>query len=891
MNQIEQLIENLPNPESTRRFVKDFSEVQRNKLSKDPGLFSDILTISSFSPLLATTILQNPNYISWISGKRNDSRLPGKDELLESLGRFSLTNSQLETSDLFANFRRRELLRIYLKDIRNLSTVSEITEDLSNVADAILENAVKIAEQELNNRFGFPQETDEKGRTKNATFCIVALGKLGSNELNYASDIDLLFIYSKAGETSGSGTRGSISNHEYFVKLAELILKMVGKAYRIDMRLRPNGQVGSLAISLKDAIRYYKSDAQAWEKQVLIRSRSSAGDGEIFKLFHTELESVVFSAEANLEESLRNVRFSKDKINEEKLTENGFNVKLGRGGIREIEFIAQALQLALGGKDAWLRVPHTLISLSRLADRKVISATELTQLFEAYEFLRNLEHRLQMENGLQTHFLPDEVEKRTLISRYMLFVDLATFNRQLENHTTNVSDIFKRIFAEIDLEKNETKRISRKIEVEINEVSLSDSHSNLLNSIEKSDLEIDDESMRSLELISEISPYFSELIASNPALISKLPSQLAIYNEVSFSKLFAENIQDQNNFADDLSNLRKSWSAFLIEIAAFDIFGKFGRSEAKRLQTNLAEASIEIAIDITKREMKRRFPDRFEDFSFAVLGLGKLGGRGMDYGSDLDLVLVYDDEKPSPISDLSSIEFYSRVVEVFVNTLSSITRDGHLYRVDLRLRPDGSNGLTISSKSSFLGYLKHRAAIWELLAYIKLRAVSGDLELANFVEQTARNVIHDSAQKVDPNDLRSETKLIRSKLESKQSSKIDIKFGEGGMLDVYFAMRFLQLRDNVPDDRENRSTPFMLKKLFDCGSLDKLSFKEFSEGYEFLASLDHSLRLTVGRSNSLSNSSLPLIAKVLDVSDIASIVEELTHHRLNIRSAFERIVN
>jgi [glutamine synthetase] adenylyltransferase / [glutamine synthetase]-adenylyl-L-tyrosine phosphorylase len=891
MNQIERLIENLPNPDSSRRFVNDLSEIQRNKLSKNLGLFSDILTISSVSPLLATTILQNPSYIAWISSKRNDIRMPGKDELLESLGRFSLTNSQFEASDLFANFRRRELLRIYLKDIRGLCTISEITEDLSNVADAILENAVNIAIQELNNRYGKPLETDEKGRTKNAEFCIVALGKLGSNELNYASDIDLLFVYSANGETSGGGSRGSVSNHEYFVKLAELILKMVGKAYRIDMRLRPNGQVGSLAISLKDAIRYYKNDAQAWEKQVLIRSRSSAGDAEIFKFFHTELENVVFSADANLEQSLRNVRLSKDKINEEKLAENGFDVKLGRGGIREIEFIAQALQLALGGKDAWLRVPHTLRSLSRLADRKFISDAELTQLFEAYEFLRKLEHRLQMENGLQTHFLTNEVEKRSLIAKYMLCTDLNLFDALVESHTTNVAAIFTRIFAEINFDNNEAHHFIQNDAFEIGELSLSDSHTNLLNSIEKSNVEIDDELLETLDLLSDVSPYFSELITSNPDLISKLPSRLANFDEVSYLQRLAEAILNEKTYADELAALRKTWSGFIIQIAVFDIFGKFDRSETKRLQTNLAEASIEIAIQITERELQRRFPFRLEDFSFAVLGLGKLGGKGMDYGSDLDLVLVYDDAKASPVPDLTHIEFYSRAVEVFVTVLSSITRDGHLYRVDLRLRPDGKNGVTISSKSSFINYLEHRAAIWELLAYVKLRAISGDIQLAKFVEKTAREVIHSSAQKVKTDDLQSETKSIRKKLESKQSSKIDIKFGDGGMLDVYFAMRFLQLRDNIPDDSENRSTPFMLKKLFDCGSLDKLSFTEFSEGYEFLASIDHALRLTVGRSNSLSNSSLPLIAKVLGATNSNSIIEELTHHRINIRSAFERILN
>ncbi len=887
MNEIEKLVENLPNPESSKRFFREFPTNQATKLLKNRGLLSDILTISSFSPLLATTILQNQHYIAWIARKRGDTQIPQKDELLESLGRFALTNSQIETDEQFSDFRRRELLRIYLKDIRNLCTISEITEDLSNLSDAILENALQISTQELNNRYGNPLETDEKGRSKIAKFCIVALGKLGSNELNYASDIDLLFIYSANGETSGGGTRGTVSNHEYFVKLSEFILKLVGKAYRIDMRLRPNGQVGALAISLKDAIRYYKNDAQAWEKQVLIRSRCSAGESATFKKFHASLENIVFSTTATVEDSLKNVRLSKEKINLEKNAENGFNVKLGRGGIREIEFIAQALQLAYGGKDAWLRVPHTLMSLSRLADRKLISELELTHLFEAYDFLRKLEHRLQMKNGLQTHLVSNDLEKRLLVAKYMLFNDLGSFNEQLSYHTNNVSNVFSRVFSE-----SKTKNLTFETQVsDLSDVALNTSQTAILNSIQKSDLEVDDEKTDTLEILSNISPYFSEMIAANPNLIESLPNRLENFVEVSYLEKFSEAINNENTFTQELSILRKTWSRFLLQIVFFDIFGKFTRSEAKRLQTKLAEASIETAILITKREMKRRFQTKLENFSFAVLGLGKLGGKGMDYGSDLDLILVYDDDKPTPLSNLTHIEFYSKVVEIFVTTLSSITRDGHLYRVDLRLRPDGKNGMLISSKSSFLSYLQNRSAIWELLAYVKLRAISGDLELANFVEKNAREVIHTVAKKLNIDELKTETRRIRKKLEQKQTAKIDIKFGEGGMLDVYFAMRFLQLKDNIPDDSVNRSTLFMLKKLFDFGSLSNKSFFEFKEGYEFLATIDHALRLTVGRSNSLSSANLLIISKFLKLSDVNNLLEELTHHRLNIRSTFEDIVH
>ena len=298
------LIDGLPDRDAARRFLEQLAEKHPRdhaKLEKNAALMSDVATLAAFSPLLATTLLQNPEYLWWLNRKRADSGVRGKDELLESLARFSLTNSQIEPQVLFTRFRRRELLRIYLRDIRRLATIAEITEEISNLADATLESALKLARREMDNRFGSPQETDEKGRKLPARFCIVALGKLGSRELNYSSDIDLIFLYSDEGTTSGRGSRGTITNREYFVKLAEYTTKLVGEpsgegaAYRVDLRLRPHGTLGALALSVKDTIRYYKTEARGWERQVMIRSRGCAGDIELFKEFFAAVEDLVFS--------------------------------------------------------------------------------------------------------------------------------------------------------------------------------------------------------------------------------------------------------------------------------------------------------------------------------------------------------------------------------------------------------------------------------------------------------------------------------------------------------------------------------------------------------------------------------------------------------------------
>ncbi|MET0752853.1 MAG: hypothetical protein ABWZ66_05750 [Pyrinomonadaceae bacterium] len=916
MKNIEALIKDLPDAEGARRFFEQLAEkfpAETRKLEKSDGLLSDILTLVAFSPLLAATLLQNPNYIAWLNRQRKSAKVRGKDEILESLERFALTNSLIEPNVLLARFRRRELLRIYLQDIRNLGTIAEITEEISNLADAILEYALRLARQTLDNRHGTPFETDEKGRPTQAKFCIVALGKLGSKELNYASDIDLLFLYSADGKTSGRGSRGAVTNREYFVRLSETVLKLVGAqtgegaAYRVDMRLRPHGRVGALAITLGEAVKYYQNSAQSWERQVLIRSRASTGEAEIFRQFFDSVKNSVFSKIETVENALRNVRLSKEKIDFEKISANGFDVKLGRGGIREIEFIAQALQLAYGGRDEWLRASHTLISLSRLADRKLIAESELTELSEAYTFLRRLEHRLQMENGLQTHLVPENVDRKKLVSSRMSCENLTEFENGLEKHTANVSRIFSRVFGEIkELESTPEPSGGFYKDQEPKTKNRKKTYQTIIASLEKSNVEtnLTGDKLKILAKLSETSPHFTEILAANPALIEALPDLENDFEEKNYHEILLSAIKKENDFARQLAVLRTIWSRFLMEIVVFDVFAKITPQKARKQQTNLAEASIEAAIFITRQALEKRFSTKLENFPFAVLGLGKLGGGSLDYESDLDLILIYDDETPLAIENLTHAEFYSRAVEFFVNALSGFTREGHLYRVDLRLRPDGKNGATSNGETAFLNYLDARAAIWEWLAYVKLRAVGGDLDFGKTVEMKARKIIHQKASGFKIQDskfqiLHEETRRIRERLEEEKSTtrkgkEIDIKFGAGGMLDVYFAVRFLQLRDDVPDEAENRSTLFVLRKLHEKGSLSAENFRNLSSGYEFLSELDHNLRLTVGRSTRLplaNQHALQTVADRMNLSSVKNLLEKLTFHRLNIRAAFEDILN
>ena len=974
MKRVEQLIRELPDTDSARRFLDQLSEnhpTQSSKLLLNEGLLSDVLTLVSFSPLLAATLLQNPDYLWWLNRKRLESGVRGKDELLESLARFALTNSSLEPQVLFARFRRRELLRIYLGDVRGLATIAEITEEISNLADAILESALEHARRETNNRFGIPQETDEKGRSIPARFCIAALGKLGSKELNYSSDIDLFFIYSGEGTTSGSGSRGSLTNRENFVKLAELTAKLVGAplgegaAYRVDLRLRPHGSLGALALSVSDTVRYCRTEARPWERQVLIRSRGCAGDLDLFKLFFRQVEDLIFSRNETVETALANVRRSKEKIDLENISRRGFNVKLSSGGIREIEFLAQALQLAHGGRDKWLRSPHTLISLSRLADRNHLSDAELTQLSSAYEFLRRTEHVLQMENGVQTHTVPEDPEKREMLARRMAFAGSGDFESELVKHAGNVHRIFSRVFGETAPEEREgEEEKERKGEEEkgrggdvnadslflpvspspllpfsISRLPVSPSLLHVLASIEKSDVKFIATAKNTavLDRLTSTSPHFAGMLAANPQLAVDLPDPESKFSEPDYSAEIMEAIESTRDFGQRLSAMRRIWARFLLEIVVRDIFEKITISETKRLQTKLAEASIAAALKVVRDEIAIRFPSSKSqvpssassssprnlehgtlnpELDLAVLALGKLGGRGLDYDSDLDLVIVYFDPKQN-IADVTPTEFYSRAVELFTTTLSSMTRDGNLYRVDLRLRPFGSKGMSASSIDSFLAYMGETAAIWEMLAFVKLRAVGGDPSIGINVEKETRRIIHERAAAVDKDELRQETLRVRMALEQQRSrphrgSEIDIKYGPGGMLDIYFAMRYLQLRDTVSDDDDRkvrkggsengRSTLAMLDKLERVYSENSthtfspahlLTLAALKEGYRFLSALDHNLRLTVGRTTRIPLSNpvaLATIARRMKLATPADLLEQLTLQRLAIRTAFETIL-
>lgn len=983
----------MPDPEGARLFYERVtsSGARASRAFGDERFLADALALAAWSPLLATTLEQHADYLAWLARERVASaRVRETEELGESLARFALTHTQVGARAMLALFRRRELLRIYLRDIRRAATVVETTEEISNLADAVLRHALANARQELENLYGAPQCTDARGRKTAASVAVVGLGKLGSRELNYASDIDLLFIYSDDGETSGAGERGAVTNREFFCKLAERVSRTVGGdttgegAYRVDLRLRPHGRDGALAVSLEEALRYYREAAHAWELQALIRARASAGSQALFARFEERVRARVYRSDETVPRALEHVRLAKQKIDRFRAGESrGYNVKLGRGGIREIEFIAQALQLAHGGRDAWLHAPHTLISLGRLADRGLISERERTELSDAYTFLRTAEHRVQMEQGLQTHSVPEDPSRRALLARRMHFKGaraLEEFDAALDAHTSNVARAYARVFgdgddaASPDAPKNDERVAVRNDErAVVNETSsaetgaavtvstvvdegsklegasaveaaqasaaaavfaryidrsdrregeesdvnveslareLREAASQSLNarralafvsrvaaSLEKSGetVALSTEVLRDLVRVCGASEFFGEILTGSPALIPSVATRAEVVSTRDQRALMRAAVDNTQGFGAELSALRRAWTHLIVEIGARDIASELEAGESNRLQASLAAASINVALLVARREMARVYGRLAAGPRLAALGLGRLGSGGMDYGSDLDLVLVYDEDVPSPVAGLTREQAYARMVELMSSALSNLTRDGYLYRVDLRLRPDGRNGALASSSRAFVSYLRERADAWEWLAYVKLRALAGDLEFGRGVEARAREAVHEAAQRAGAGVLRAETRRVRERLERERSSRqrvTDIKYGPGGMLDVYFAARFLQLRDNLPD-AEDRSTRATLVQLREAGSIGEEDFEALCEGYTLLRRLDHHLRILAGRSTRIpAAQDHPLLrdlARCAGFESAATLAATMAARMSAVRAAYERV--
>ncbi|MEK6678307.1 MAG: bifunctional [glutamate--ammonia ligase]-adenylyl-L-tyrosine phosphorylase/[glutamate--ammonia-ligase] adenylyltransferase [Nitrospirota bacterium] len=453
-----------------------------SQLKANPKVPFLLINLFSTSQFLSDIIIRNPEYLWWLIEERAVDTSKSRDDLIRELRTTvsSLTSFEKRLNAM-RRFRRREILRIGLKDILGYEDVVNVTEELSYLADSLLQIAYEICLEELTKKFGRPMFKDSDDNLKEAGYAIIGMGKLGGEELNFSSDIDLIFVYDEDGETEGALKYDEkiniIANNVFFIKLSESIISAIteitdeGYCYRVDMRLRPDGKVGALARSLKNTEIYYESWGETWERQALIKARFCAGRDDVGRRFEEMIDPFVYRKYLDYA-AISEIKHTKERI-DEKIGARGERfqqVKLGHGGIREIEFIVQALQLIYAGKNRDLRGKNTLKTLHKLSSYNYLKSKDIICLISAYKFLRMVEHRLQMLYEFQTHTLPkDKPEILKLAGRLGYKgnkVDL--FERHYKKITKDVRKIFEAFFYE----KKKTK--GHKIPVEANLILLLD---------------------------------------------------------------------------------------------------------------------------------------------------------------------------------------------------------------------------------------------------------------------------------------------------------------------------------------------------------------------------------------------------------------------------------
>ncbi|GBC77977.1 Bifunctional glutamine synthetase adenylyltransferase/adenylyl-removing enzyme [bacterium HR08] len=949
----EEFIESLPTPETARTFLARLCEEHPEVIPlcrAQPTVLAHLLVLAAHSSYLGDVLLAHPEYIPWFAAEDLD-RVKSKEEVFADLARFAAMQADLEYPRILFRFKQRELLRIYARDCLRWATLAETMRELSDLADVILQHALWRSWQDLVDRYGRPEVADARGRLREAEFAIVALGKLGSQELNYASDIDLFYLYSGEGRTSSQ----QMTNKEFFTKLAARITRLIsgvgpeGAVYRVDLRLRPRGRDGDLVVALDEAVTYYRAEARQWERQALIRARAAAGSEALVREFLARVSDVLYRAEP-FAEILDDIRASKARLDQEKASPNGVDIKLGRGGIREIEFIVQALQLYHGGRDPWVRHPQILIGMQRLADKGWLTDQERAHLAEAYIFLRTLEHRLQMEHGVRTHVVPRDEEKLRPLARRMGYADGPELLRDLERHRQNVMAIFERVFHEkAPLWRARHGAAGARTEVSP-EAWAEAVWRSLARAFPRSGVRWTEAKGPILEgvrralnprrAVANFSAWIAELATSPSAAQSARPSerietvrallaeasallsffgasdflaQLLIRHPEQFWRLsslpggadrawYAQRLrQELDEYGDEpqeltraMNALRRAWAEELLRIGYQDVLGRMALRQVNALQTALAAASLEVAAELALRTLQRRYGAGDAPAVFTVLGLGRLGHNGVDYGSDLDLIVVYDDQVASPVRTLSAQEAYVHVVELVIHILSTITHEGSLYRVDLRLRPGGSASPLAQSRSAFRDYLRTKAATWERLAYLKAFPIVGDLDFGRSVHEELQALILHHAPKA-PQTLALEVREMRDRIErekARPTSRRDFKFGRGGMMDVYFATRYLQLKHRIPEPEERGTIP-LIAHLYECGVLTPTQYERLEAGYTFLRLLDHALRVMKGRSLPAlptHRAMLEEMARWLGFSSPEDLEREHAEQRQRIRSAYEEIV-
>lgn len=454
------------------RGLNDFERFTRSAFSKtqllsylreDPAAIARTAAIFGGSPFLAEILIRNPEYLYWIFDpavlKRRRTKREMARDLTQALRLIKTTEDRIE---LLRTFKRKEILRIGARDLLREGAVEEILSELSDLAEVLIQKAYEVCDQALRARYGIPSYRDRSGKPVRIGFTIIAMGKLGGGELNFSSDVDLLYLYAtRAGKTTGvRGDRNSrISNADYFRRLAQQVTAALntatgqGYVYRVDLRLRPEGEKGLIVQPVQGYRRYYATRGETWERLSLLKASPAGGDRVLGRRFLKMVIPFLYGKPFG-PSGLREVGQLKERIDEkiDLSQQTGSHVKLGRGGIREIEFLVQSLQVYFGAKQPALRERNTLKALKKLARFQLLSLEDHHSLRAAYLFLRDVENKLQIVNDAQTHLLPGDPKGIRACALRLGYRDDAAspaedqFLRDYRGHTERVHQLFRLLF-------------------------------------------------------------------------------------------------------------------------------------------------------------------------------------------------------------------------------------------------------------------------------------------------------------------------------------------------------------------------------------------------------------------------------------------------------------
>ena len=794
------------------------------------------------------------------------------DRTAETL-RANLAVTDLSRPEIFAWFRRRQMLRILLRDVLGLADLAEVTAEISATADAILDVVWRELRTRLAVRYGEPTCGGQP-----CGFSIIALGKLGGGELNYSSDIDLMFVYSGPGETTGPTV---ISNKEFFIKAVNQFTEQLskytaeGQCYRVDLRLRPDGRQGDVCLSVDGARTYYESRARDWELQMLIKARVAAGDAEPGRALIDAVEPRIYSTTLDFS-AVEAVSLTRERISEKvamrkQAAAAGIDVKLTRGGIRDIEFLVQCLQRLHGGREPWVRHAGTLLALRRLHDKSLISGSEYSRLACAYEFLRHLEHRLQVDEDRQTHLLPQDPQALENLARRMPAAELgrersaAKLIHQLNTHLEEVQSTYDRVIhsqqplyysmgqssgSQEDPAQgrwNATTNLLRFLDAQAPVTAGVVARSTLTRGraafeafLEHvlprpqllSTLETNPRLIEDLVDLFEHSPYFAEELIRLPEGLQQV-ARARETDETDFSRAVSE--------AANATELRRIFRREMLRIQARSISGAAPIFDTLDRTSALADAIVGRAYELAIAEVRAAHPPRNRLYQPAaqmmVIALGRLGMREFDLGSDADLNFVLPDE------DVEETRFWTRVAERLVALISAYTGEGVMFAVDTRLRPEGRAGALVQTAGACKDYLSTRAEAWEGIAWMKSRAIAGDTAVATRFLHEIQEV--DWRRYGQSGRSREELRQMRARLERESGDSHPLKAGAGGYYDIDFALMYLRLR-SAGVFFKVLNTPQRIEIIAGSGQIDRDEARFLCDAATLYRAIDHGLRVYSG---------------------------------------------